>query len=40
MAAIALQYADIYVALASQEMLNWKRVAVIHYIDDVMISVR
>jgi len=37
MAAMALQYADIFVAFVSQQ--NWKRVAVIYYLDDVMITV-
>ena len=34
---MGLQFADSYVALAAQ---NWKRVAVIHYADDLTLSVR
>jgi len=36
---MGLQFADSYIALMGQELLNWKRVAVIHYTDDLTISV-
>ena len=40
LAAVAEQFADSYVALVTEQNLNWKRVAVIHYSSALFKSVR